>query len=143
MSCEYSFLKASCMCQCRVKATHEATVWAVLCPVKSACHHWLNVFFLSFYGADMFLLPSAHSSFCQRVRQCKGCLFNHLLSADYWPAAQVCHTWHNKGTVEGLTGFLPKFSLVVFSRNYFSHLSFFKWKLECESCDLLICLQWR
>ena len=61
--------------------------------VKSACHQWLNVFFLHFYGAKMFLSspPTIVPVLCvgggsERQRL----LCNCNQSADYWTAPQSC-----------------------------------------------------
>lgn len=66
--------------------THTGPVCGLFCgPVKSACHQWLNVFFLHFYGAKMFLSchPSTVPVSCWGPKGGKGELRGHLLSADW------------------------------------------------------------
>ncbi len=97
---------------------HTRLLCGLLCgPVKSACHQWLNVFFLHFYGAKMFLSsPCDHSS----------CFTAGFREAEVSSAAIICQLitelprdaqdmWHSKESgQEVLTGFWLDFTSVVF-----------------------------
>lgn len=79
---------------------HTGPLCGLFCgPVKSACHQWLNVFFLHFYGAKMFLSchPSTVPVSSRGLREAKvNCaaifcqLIGHLL-------LHMWLTWHNSG----------------------------------------------
>lgn len=79
---------------------HTGPLCGLFCgPVKSACHQWLNVFFLHFYGAKMFLSchPSTVPVSSRALREAKvNCaaifcrLIGHLL-------LHMWLTWHNSG----------------------------------------------
>lgn len=57
-----------------LRGAHTGPLCGLFCgPVKSACHQWLNVFFLHFYGAKMFLSchPSTVPVACWGLREAK------------------------------------------------------------------------